>query len=190
MKTHKVVRKVAKKVVRKLDREFDRDFVRERIDWMWCRCADSRLIAKNQRKRNYGKKRRDRALRFGAIVIDSSNSDELSDFYQRLLGWEKECQYFEGEKWYIVKNESGEEMPLVFQEVETYERPVWPSVKGFQQQMQHLDFYVQAEDYDTKVSHAISCGAEVSEIQLTDSLTVMLDPAGHPFCIIPLPSDV
>lgn len=126
-------------------------------------------------------------MKLGAIVIDSNISDELSGFYQRLLSWEKECQYFEGERWFIVKSNNGEGMPLVFQEIAEYERPKWPAQKGTQQQMQHLDFYVKAEDYESEVKHAITCGAVMSEIQLTDSLKVMLDPAGHPFCIIPIP---
>lgn len=125
----------------------------------------------------------------GAIVLDSNNSEELSDFYQQLLGWKKECQHFEGEKWIIVKSESGEGIPLVFQEVEEYERPTWPAIKGSQQQMLHLDFYVKADDFDNEVKHAISCGAILSDLQLTGSWKVMLDPAGHPFCIIPLPSE-
>ena len=128
-------------------------------------------------------------MKLGAIVIDSNISDELASFYQRLLGWEKECQYFEGEKWFIVKSDRGEGTPLVFQEIAEFEKPQWPALHGKQQQMQHLDFYVKAKDYENEVKRAISYGAVISEIQLTESLTVMLDPAGHPFCIIPLPEE-
>ena len=126
-------------------------------------------------------------MRLGAIVIDSNMADDLSDFYQKLLGWKKECQLFEGDKWYILKDGDGVATPLVFQEIEEYARPVWPAIKGVQQQMAHLDFYVGAACYENEVEHAISCGAVLSEIQLSDSWRVMLDPAGHPFCIIPLP---
>ena len=124
----------------------------------------------------------------GAIVIDSNNSEALSEFYQRLLGWTKEIQFFEDEKWIIVKSTDGEGTPLVFQQVDNYKEPKWPSADGLQQQMMHLDFYVKADDFDSEVEHAISCGAILSEIQLSESWKVFIDPAGHPFCIIPLPA--
>ena len=126
-------------------------------------------------------------MKLDAVVLDSSNSEELADFYSKLLGWSKEVQFFDGDKWVIVKNSNGEGIPLVFQEISNYERPTWPSVSGSQQQMLHLDFYVQADDFDSEVSHAISCGATLSETQLSEHWKVFLDPAGHPFCIIPLP---
>ena len=126
-------------------------------------------------------------MRLGAIVIDSNNSEELSEFYQRLLGWAKEVQFFEGEKWIIVKSNNGEGIPLVFQEADDYIRPRWPSANGCQQQMQHLDFYVKADDLDVEIERAIACGAILSGIQLSEGWKVMIDPAGHPFCIIPIP---
>ena len=124
-------------------------------------------------------------MRLGAIVIDSDNSDELSEFYRKMLGWAKEVQFFEDEKWIIVKSVENEATPLVFQEVADYARPQWPFVDG-QQQMLHLDFYVKAEDFDAEIERAVSCGAVLSETQLSESWNVLLDPAGHPFCIIPI----
>jgi len=126
-------------------------------------------------------------MRLGAIVIDSNNPEELSKFYQKLLGWEIERQVFEGDKWITLKSSDEEGTPLVFQEDLNYQRPTWPSTDGLQQQMLHLDFYVDFDDFDRAVEQAISCGAVFAEIQLTESWKVMLDPAGHPFCIIPLP---
>ena len=122
-------------------------------------------------------------MKLGAIVIDSDKPDELAEFYRKLLGWTIERQIFEGEKWIVVKSEKGEGPPLVFQKIDTYKRPKWPPTDGFQQQMLHLDFYVEAEGFDSAVQHAISCGATLSEIQLSESWKVMLDPAGHPFCL-------
>ncbi|MCL1918755.1 MAG: hypothetical protein FWG14_10635 [Peptococcaceae bacterium] len=126
-------------------------------------------------------------MRLGAIVIDSGDAEELSAFYQKLLGWTIERQFFEGEKWVIVKSMDDGMSRLVFQEVADYKRPKWPSAEGLQQKMLHLDFYVKKDDFDNEVEHALSCGAALSEIQLSESWKVMLDPAGHPFCIVPLP---
>lgn len=126
-------------------------------------------------------------MKLGAIVIDSSNPQRLSEFYQKLLGWTIESQLFDGDKWIVLKSDNVKGTPLVFQDVENYEKPIWPSADGVQQQMQHLDFYVRADDFDSEVKRAISCGAILSEIQLSKYWKVMLDPAGHPFCIIPIP---
>ncbi|SHI10403.1 hypothetical protein SAMN02745823_02443 [Sporobacter termitidis DSM 10068] len=120
-----------------------------------------------------------------AIILDSGNSEELSDFYSKMLGWTKH-KSDDGE-WIVVVNESKEGTPwLTFQEIENYERPVWPAVPGKQQQMLHLDFHV--EEVEEGVKQALACGAVLSDIQLEDSWRVLLDPAGHPFCILPMPT--
>lgn len=123
-------------------------------------------------------------MRLGAIVLDSDNSEILSEFYQQLLGWKKIRQ---DDEWIIVSSYDGNSTPLVFQEVSHYERPIWPIEKEKQQQMIHLDFYVDKNEYEHEINHAISCGAQLSSIQLSDDWKVFFDPAGHPFCIIPLP---
>jgi len=128
-------------------------------------------------------------MKLGAIVIDSDDAEKLSEFYQKLLGWTKECQFFEGDKWIIVKSAAGEGTPIVFQEIADYEKPQWPSAAGMQQQMLHLDFYVTNDDYNNEIGRALSYGASIAEIQFSESWKVMLDPAGHPFCIIPLPAE-
>lgn len=119
-------------------------------------------------------------MKLGAIVLDSGNSNDLADFYAKLLGWTKHVY---DEEWIIVKSDSGEGLPLVFQEIEDYVKPVWPCKQGHQQQMLHLDFYV--DDVEMGVQHAQTCGAELSEVQLEEGWRVMLDPAGHPFCVLP-----
>jgi hypothetical protein len=53
--------------------------------------------------------------------------------------------------------------------------------------MVHLDFYV--EDLEEAVNHAIACGAKQAKIQYSDFWKVMIDPAGHPFCILQIPSE-
>ena len=116
------------------------------------------------------------------VVLDSDNSENLCDFYQKFLGWKKGHH----SEWFILRDDSeeGKGRPIfLFQEFEDYERPIWPNTPGKQQQMTHLDFHV--DDVNQAVNHAIACGAELSEIQLDDRWRVMLDPAGHPFCICP-----
>lgn len=120
-------------------------------------------------------------FRLGAIVLDSDDSEKLSDFYQKLLGWHK--RRIDAE-WIVVEQDDKNALHFFFQEVPEYQRPVWPATEGKQQQMQHLDFYV--DDLQKGIEHAIACGAVVSEVQFSDIWRVMLDPAGHPFCVIPV----
>jgi len=128
-------------------------------------------------------------MRLGAIVLDCDDADKLAYFYKKLLNWDKEIQTYQREKWAIVKSNQKNDTPLVFQEIENYQRPVWPEVKDKQQQMLHIDFYVTEMEYEGALNHALDCGAVYAEIQYTTMWKVMLDPAGHPFCIIPLPED-
>ena len=110
-------------------------------------------------------------------VLDCPDATALAEFYARLLGWR------------IVKSEptwatisSGEGTTYVaFQTSPGYERPTWPSEEGSQQMMAHLDIGVS--DLEAAVAHASDEGATQAEHQPNDDVRVMLDPAGHPFCL-------
>lgn len=129
-------------------------------------------------------------MRLGAIVLDSDNIEELSDFYAQMLGWVKSVQMQDGEKWIVVNKADYSETPLVFQENPEHVKPVWPPSKEAQQQMVHLDFYVKENEFEDKIAHAIQCGAKMSESQFSDNWRVMIDVSGHPFCIIPIPQEI
>jgi hypothetical protein len=60
-------------------------------------------------------------------------------------------------------------------------QPVWPEVEGSQQMMMHLD--IEVEDLPAAVEHAVELGATEAGFQPQDNVRVMLDPAGHPFCL-------
>lgn len=116
------------------------------------------------------------------VVLDSGNSDELSKFYEKLLGWTRYGD--SSDEWIVVVTGKNDGRPeLVFQQVENYIPPVWPDAADKQRQMIHLDFHV--EDMEEGIRHAIACSARLSPVQLEESFRVMLDPAGHPFCILP-----
>lgn len=115
------------------------------------------------------------------MVLDSDRADELSAFYEKLLGWTR----FKGEEYTVLVNleQTGTPTWLTIQQVDDYVPPVWPATLDKQQQMAHLDFHVQ--DVEEGVKYALSCGASISEHQYDDRWRVMIDPAGHPFCILP-----
>ena len=59
--------------------------------------------------------------------------------------------------------------------------PTWPQGPGDQQMQLHLD--IRVEDLVAATGFAQSLGARVAEFQPQDDVRVMLDPAGHPFCL-------
>lgn len=128
-------------------------------------------------------------MRLGSIVIDSDDIEALSSFYEKLLGWNRNVQIEDGEKWITLVKSDYSETPLVFQENPDYIRPEWPSHHG-QQAMVHLDFYVRMSEFEDKIAHAIECGAQLAEEQFSDGWKVMIDPSGHPFCIAPIPDAI
>jgi hypothetical protein len=110
------------------------------------------------------------------IALDCPNANDLADFYMRLTGWKKEIS---SDEWAALRTPEG--ILLVFQTIDDYEPPIWPWEKGKQQQMMHIDFLV--DNLSEAEALALENGATKSEIQYHDTSTVMLDPAGHPFCL-------
>jgi predicted enzyme related to lactoylglutathione lyase len=62
---------------------------------------------------------------------------------------------------------------------EVYEPPVWPPVAG----TQGMQMHIEVDDLAAAVEHAVELGATVADHQPQDDVRVMLDPAGHPFCL-------
>lgn len=125
----------------------------------------------------------------GAVVLDSNDTESLSEFYKNFLGWQKTYQG-EDKEWIVVMDENHKSTPLVFQQNSLYQPPVYPSKKNEPQQMIHLDFYVSNEEYEEKTKHALNCGAVLADIQYSKDWQVFIDPSGHPFCIIPIPAEM
>ena len=111
-------------------------------------------------------------------VLDAPDGLALAEFYARLLGW----QLFPdppGGAAVAPSKDAG--YNLAFQTEPLYQRPVWPVVEGQPQMMMHLD--IQVDDLDEAVAYAVECGAELAEHQPQRDVRVLLDPAGHPFCL-------
>jgi hypothetical protein len=70
---------------------------------------------------------------------------------------------------------------LAVQKAEVYEPPVWPAEPGRPGMQLHLE--VEVTDLEAAVAHALELGATEAEFQPQDDVRVMLDPAGHPFCL-------
>ena len=110
------------------------------------------------------------------ISFDCQDAGVLGDFYFKLTGWKKEI---EGKEYVALRTPEG--ILFVFQTVKNYIPPVWPWDNEKQQQMAHIDFYV--DNLKETEALALKHGAKKSETQYYEDSTVMFDPAGHPFCL-------
>ncbi len=132
--------------------------------------------------------------RFRGPVLDARDAVELARFYAALLGWTvKDEAAGDGGSWALIESPSGE-LKMEFQGADDYLPPVWPNAAGEQQMMMHIDIAVEVIGSDAdphalffaRVENAVSLGAEVAAHQpRPDQFTVLLDPAGHPFCLVP-----
>jgi catechol-2,3-dioxygenase len=111
------------------------------------------------------------------IVLDSSDAHALASFYQRLLGG----SFGKDEPDWVTLQPGDGGMTLAFATETGFVPPVWPSNPHGQQMMLHLDFEV--DDLDSAVSHALAAGARLASYQPQELVRVMIDPAGHPFCL-------
>lgn len=113
-------------------------------------------------------------LRFGGVSLDCADSAELADFYAQLLG---------GRLLWRHPTSVGVQVPgvlLIAQQVTDYRPPVWPGAS-----VVHLDL-TAGENLDEPERRAIALGARAADPQPDPRWRVLLDPAGHPFCITAL----
>jgi catechol 2,3-dioxygenase-like lactoylglutathione lyase family enzyme len=127
--------------------------------------------------------------RLATVCIDCADAEQLAAFYARLLGWEVAARDTPADRqggsgWVLLRDPSGG-AGLSFQAETWYEPPVWPEQPGALTKMLHLD--LEVADIEAAVAHALAAGARIAPHQPPDrdphELRVMLDPAGHPFCL-------
>ena len=112
-------------------------------------------------------------VKLARVTIDCADPKALAAFYRELLGWEVVYDSDEA-----VMLSSGEGAALGFGRVDDYQPPQWPDpgAKQF-----HLD--LDTADIPAAEARAVELGASVPEFQPGDTWRVLLDPAGHPFCL-------
>ncbi len=108
-----------------------------------------------------------------ALTIDCPNAEvqeRLCQFYSQALGGEIVSGAVRARGWLFI-----------FEVIADYEPPTWP-VGDIPKQMH---FELMVDDLHTTVSALQGMGATLAEYQRPDDagLRVMLDPAGHPFCV-------
>ena len=113
-------------------------------------------------------------LRIAGVSLDCADPALLAEFYASLLG---------GHVLWTAESSVGVSvgsMVLVAQRVADYHPPVWPGTS-----IVHLDL-TAGETVDEPTRRAIGLGARLADPQPDARWRVLLDPAGHPFCITPI----
>ncbi|MCW2790905.1 MAG: hypothetical protein JWO76_3 [Nocardioides sp.] len=117
------------------------------------------------------------AFRLSSTVLGTPDPRGLASFYRELLGWEVRA---DREEWVVLKPADGGP-GLAFQREDNHVPPTWPAAPGEQQMQSHLDIGVG--DLAAGVQRAQPLGATLASYQPQDDVRVLLDPAGHPFCL-------
>ena len=110
-------------------------------------------------------------VRFAGVSLDCADPTELADFYLQLLG---------GRLLWTRPTSAGVQAPgvlLIAQRVADYQPPVWPGAS-----VVHVDLTAD-EQLEDPARRAIALGARLADPQPDPRWRVLLDPAGHPFCI-------
>lgn len=114
--------------------------------------------------------------RLASISLDCLDPERLASFYAALLGLQRVFATPDGGV--IALSDGG--VALTCMRTDDHQPPTWPA-PGQQQQL-HLD--VSVTDLNAAVDAAIALGAVEAAHQAQPALwRVLLDPAGHPFCL-------
>lgn len=111
--------------------------------------------------------------RLAMVTIDCADPAAEAHFWAALTGGDVVVVT---EEYGMV---AGEGPAIGFGRVEGYEPPAWPNSHGSKQF--HLDLAV--DDIAASETRALTLGATLADPQPGETWRVLLDPAGHPFCL-------
>ncbi|GAB2972573.1 VOC family protein [Amycolatopsis acidiphila] len=110
-----------------------------------------------------------------AVVIDCADPGTLAGFYSKVTGWDITSS--DADTAYLSGNGTTQ---LGFQRIENYPAPGWPD------DGKHVRLDFSVADVETAVQELLALGAARPEFQPDGGdWTVLTDPEGHPFCLLP-----
>lgn len=115
--------------------------------------------------------------RLSGVSLDSADPARLADFYRQLLGLEV---FLEGDDFVALM---GAGILITAQRVEGHVPATWPT--GPVPKQLHLELAV--DDLDAAEVTALALGAtRATDQPVPNQWRVLIDPAGHPFCLTTL----
>ncbi len=110
------------------------------------------------------------------VTLDCADPRVEAAFWSGVFGWE--VAHAEDEYAMVV----GDGTTLGFGRIEGYAPPSWPDDRGVKQ----FHLVLAVEDMPTTEAACVALGATVPDFQPGEERwRVLLDPAGHPFCLSP-----
>ncbi|CAM2836727.1 VOC family protein [Skermania piniformis] len=111
--------------------------------------------------------------RLQMVTLDCAAAAPLAEFWSALLGVEITAQ---GDGYAMLATPGA---AIGIGEVEHYVAPGWPNEHGSKQ----FHFDLACVDIAAAQARAVELGATVVDPQPGETWRVLLDPAGHPFCL-------
>ena len=111
------------------------------------------------------------------LAVEAPDPRALASFYSNLLDW----PVVNEEPGTVVLKPPQDSVYVVFQLAQDYVPPAWPPSPEEQRTMMHVD--IEVDDLEAAVADAVALGARVANVQPRDTVRVLFDPAGHPFCL-------
>ncbi|MEU1707774.1 VOC family protein [Streptomyces sp. NPDC005706] len=118
------------------------------------------------------------AFRYAAVTFDCADPAEMARFYSELLGM---AVHYSSDDFILLGREGA--TGLAFNRLADYRPPTWPDPT--QEKQAHIELGV--DDLDIAEKRLLDLGATKPGFQpQPERWRVLLDPAGHPFCITTL----
>ncbi|GLY42927.1 hypothetical protein Amsp01_089500 [Amycolatopsis sp. NBRC 101858] len=111
-----------------------------------------------------------------AVTVDCHDAEQLADFWGRTLGYPQIQRWQDGHGLTYVELGRDGEVPLLFQPV------------GENKQVKnrvHIDIAPTELDQDAKIERLVALGARVLTDDPAERFTVLADPEGNEFCVLP-----
>ena len=124
----------------------------------------------------------ERPVRWVGLAIDCASAPPMARFYEQVLGFTPVGD--SGPRWAQLSDPASG-FHLNIQGMPGYVPPTWPEQPEQQAKMMH--FEVEVDDLEAAVALVIGAGGTQAPWQPPTRnparIRIMLDPAGHPFCL-------
>ncbi len=108
------------------------------------------------------------------VTLDCAEVAPVAGFWAQLLGLEQS----DGDENYAMLAGPGG-LAIGFGRVPDYQPPAWPDEHGSKQ----FHFDLAVGDIEATERQALALGASLADPQPGETWRVLIDPAGHPFCL-------